>query len=87
MSVPNQEFIEKAVVATDAIASAGKLNPRQAERFIDFVIDETMLTKSGIRTVRFRNESWDVDKINVASRVAVPAAEAADPLLRRGETP
>lgn len=86
MSTANQEFINKAVITTDAIASAGGLNPAQANRFIDFVVDETRLAATGIRTERFLNEKWDVDKINVANRVALAAAEAADPGRRRGVT-
>jgi len=80
----NQTYIEKAVVTTDALSAAGKLNEAQANRFIDFVIDETGLKDSGVRIVRFRNEKWEVDKINVANRVAVALEEATDPGLRRG---
>jgi hypothetical protein len=84
MSVPNQEYLEKAAITTDAIASAGKLNEEQAEKFIDFIMDETGLAQAGVRTVTFRNEKWEVDKIGVANRVAVAAEEAKDPAVRRG---
>ena len=81
----NPELIEKATITTAAIASAGKLNPAQADRFLDYVVDESQM--AGIsRIVRFRNEQMDVDKITVADRVAVPKAEAADPGVRRGVT-
>lgn len=81
----NQELIEKATVTTAALASAGKLNAAQADRFLDYVVDESQM--AGIsRIVRFRNEQMDVDKINVADRVAVPKPEAADPGVRRGVT-
>lgn len=81
----NAELIEKATVTTAALASAGKLNPAQADRFLDFVIDETQM-RGMSRIVRFRNEQMDIDKINVADRVALPKAEAADPGVRRGVT-
>lgn len=81
----NAELIEKATVTTAALASAGKLNPVQADRFLDYVIDETQM-KGLSRIVRFRNEQADIDKINVADRVAVPKPEAADPGVRRGVT-
>lgn len=81
----NAELIEKATVTTAALASAGKLNPMQSDRFLDYVIDETQM-KGIARIVRFRNEQADLDKINVANRVAVPKAEAADPGVRRGVT-
>ncbi len=87
MATSNQSFHEKAVITTDAIASAGKLNPQQADRFIDYVIDETQLLKmSGVRTVRFRNESWEIDKIGLGERVALPHSEASDSGIRNGVT-
>lgn len=87
MTTPNQDFINKAVVTTDAIASAGKLNPQQAKMFIDYVVDETGLLKTpGVRVARFRNESWEVDKIGLSNRVAVPHTEAADPGVRNAVT-
>lgn len=81
----NAELIEKATVTTAALASAGKLNPAQSDKFLDFVFDETQMTGLS-RIIRFRNEQTDIDKINVANRVAVPKAEAADPGVRRGVT-
>lgn len=81
----NEELIAKAVITTDALAAAGKLNPAQATRFIDYIIDETVL-KNNARVVKFRNESLEIDKIGVGRRVAFPATEAQDPGLRRGVT-
>lgn len=83
----NQEFLQKAAITTDAIASAGKLNPEQAQKFVDYVFDQTSLASlAGVRKVNFRNETWEVDKISVADRVAVPHTEAGDPLVRNGVT-
>jgi len=81
--ISNEELVQKATIVADNLASAGKLNAAQADRFIDYVIDETIL-KQNARTVRFRNESLDIDKIGVGNRVAVPKSEAADPQVRRG---
>jgi len=78
------ELIEKAAITTDAIAAAGGLSPLQADRFLDFVFDETQLKALGVRTVKFSREKMLIEKINVANRVAVAADEAADPGLRRG---
>jgi len=78
----NKELVEKAVVTTDALAAAGKLNPEQADRFIDYVIDVTKL-KGMARIVRFKPEQYDIDKIGVGQRVTVPKAEATDPGVRR----
>jgi|GEM_PF-443143 len=79
----NQELIQKAVITTADLAAAGKLNPVQADRFIDFVIDVTELAGS-VRVVRFRNEDMNIDKIGVGQRVTVPKAEAVDPGRRYG---
>ena len=81
--ISNEELVQKAVVTADALAAAGKLNDAQSDRFIDFVVDETVL-KNNARMVRFRNENLDIDKIGIGSRVAMPKAEAQDPGLRRG---
>lgn len=83
MGISNEELVQKAVITTDALAAAGKLNPAQSDKFIDYVIGETVL-KENARTVRFRNESLEIDKIGVGRRVAYPKAEAQDPGLRRG---
>lgn len=82
-NVSNEELVRKAVVTTDALAASGKLNPAQSERFIDYVIQETVL-KDNARVVRFRNETLEIDKIGIGRRVAMPKSEAADPALRRG---
>ncbi len=79
----NEELVRKAVIATDALASQGKLNTAQSDKFIDYVIDVTGL-KNNARVVRFRNEDLNIDKIGVGKRVAMPAAEATAPTGRRG---
>jgi hypothetical protein len=81
----NEEMIQKAVITTDALATAGKLNPVQSDQFIDFVVDVTQL-KNNVRVVRFRNETMQIDKIGVGARVTVPKAEAQSPQVRRGVT-
>lgn len=87
MTVSNSQLLRilarKGLITTDDIGSAGKLNPVQADRFIDFVIDVTGL-KDMSRIVRFRNEQMDIDKIGVGRRVTVPKREAQDPGVRRG---
>ncbi len=82
MAISNEELVQKAVITADALASAGKLNPAQSDRFIDFVVDETVL-KDNARVVRFRNETLEIDKIGIGRRAAVPKAEATDPGVRR----
>lgn len=85
MTITNEELVEKAVIATDALASAGKLNDAQSDKFLDYVFDETSL-KNDARTVRFRNENMVIDKIGIGRRAAMAAAEATDPGRRRSVT-
>lgn len=85
MGITNEELVQKAITAADDLATNGKLNAAQANRFIDYVVDETVLSNNA-RVVRFRNEDLDIDKIGVGSRVAVAKAEAKDPGVRRGIT-
>lgn len=82
MKMTNEEILQKAAITTAEIASAGRLNDAQADRFIDFVIDVTGL-QGRVRVVRFRNDKMDIDKIGVGKRVAVPKKEAVDPGVRR----
>lgn len=82
----NEELILKARIETSAIATAGKLNPEQANQFITYLYDMTML-KGSARLVRFTNESMQIDKLAVHTRVAVPKVEARSVQLRRGVTP
>ena len=83
MTQPNEELVQKAIITTDALAASGKLYPKQADKFIDYVIDETVL-KDNARVVKFTNETLDIDKIGLGQRAAMPATEAVDPGLRRG---
>lgn len=89
MSISNEQLIQvmlqKGLITSGDLANGGKLNPKQADRFIDFVIDETGLDKMA-RIERFRNEQMQIDKIGVGRRVTVPATEARDPAVRRGIT-
>lgn len=82
----NKELVEKAVIsAANTLASSGKLNPAQADRFLDYVFDESKLSKMA-RLVKFRNESYEIDKIGLGTRAAMPKSEAVDPGRRRGVT-
>lgn len=81
----NQEFLERAAIVTDALVAYGKLNPEQGERFVDYVFDESVL-KDFVRMEKFRSSDKYIEKIGVGRRVAVAAAEAADPQVRRGVT-
>jgi hypothetical protein len=81
--ISNEELVQKAIITADSLATAGKLNTAQSDKFIDYVVDQTVL-KNNARIVRFTNESLDIDKIGIGRRAAMPKAEAVDPGLRRG---
>lgn len=83
MTVTNEDLVQKALVTTDALAASGKLNPAQADKFIDYVFDLTGL-RNNARTLKFRNEDLVIDKIGVGRRAAMPATEAVSPSTRRG---
>lgn len=79
-------MVKKGLITTGDLAAGGKLNPAQADKFIDYVIDLTGLRQMS-RVIRFRNEQLVIDKLGVGRRVTVPAEEAKDPGVRRGVTP
>ena len=81
----NEEVVNKAIITADALATQGKLSDAQSDRFIDYVVDESVL-KNNARIVRFRNENLIIDKIGIGRRAAVPKVEARDPGMRRGVT-
>jgi hypothetical protein len=79
----NEELVNKAITAAEDLVAGGKLNDVQSDMFIDFVIDVTEL-RGSTRTVRFRAENLNIDKIGVGQRVTVPKEEARDPGFRAG---
>lgn len=79
----NEELIQKAITAAEALATSGKLNPAQADKFIDYVVDESVM-KDNARIVRFRNEELHIDKIGIGKRVMYPATEYVAPQHRSG---
>jgi hypothetical protein len=82
--IANEDLVQKAVVTTNDIAAAGRLNAKQSDQFIDYVVDMSGL-KNNARVVRVSTD-WEIDKIGIGTRVAMPKAEATAPSLRRGVT-
>ena len=83
MTTQSQTELAKAIQTTESIASAGKMNPKQANTFLDYVFDLSML-KGNVRQERFRNERMEIDEVTLGQRVAMSHAEASDPQKRRG---
>jgi HK97 family phage major capsid protein len=73
-----EELLEK-VLNTTAIGAAGGgiLKPEQANRFIDYMWDESALT-SMVRRVRMNNPTVEIDKVAVGRRLAKKATEGVD---------
>lgn len=74
----NNELLQK-VIDTTLIGSGGGgiLAPEQADRFIDYMIDQTVLVKE-CRVVRMNAPTREVDKIAVGTRIARKATENVD---------
>lgn len=73
-----EELLEK-VLTTTAIGAAGGgiLKPEQANKFIDYMWDETALT-GFVRKVKMNNPTAEIDKIAVGRRLARKASEGVD---------
>jgi hypothetical protein len=81
-----EDLLNKSVIEANDLASAGELNAEEAEKFLDYVIDETAL-KSSARVIKIRKgDKWRVNKIGVGRRNAVRAEAGVDPGIRRGIT-
>lgn len=75
----SRDLLEK-VVSTTAIGAGGGgiLNAKQANRFIDFVVDQSVLLQSAVRVVRMVEPTQDIDKVNIGSRILRKATESVD---------
>ncbi len=69
MKPSTREVIRKADIAVSNLSSdGGYLNPMQANRFIDLIIDEPTIFNS-IRTVRMTAPQMKIEKIGFGSRI------------------
>lgn len=79
------ELLEKVIRTTEigdigagsGPSTGGLLKPAQADRFIDYMFDETVLG-SQVRTFRMRENEQEVDRIAVGQRIVRKATEAVD---------
>jgi hypothetical protein len=75
-----EEILAKANEVTTSVvgnASGGLLNAEQANRFIDFVVDQSNLMRNS-RVVRMRTPTMEIDKVSVGSRLMRKATEATN---------
>ena len=78
-----KDMVEKSLIDSTALATAGKLNPEQVDRYVTSMVDMTQL-KGNVRIVRFRPEQYYIEKLGIGTRVSLPAAEATATSIRRG---
>jgi len=65
----SNELLEKVIRTTEVGAGGGGLlNAEQADRFIDYMWDATVLG-SQVRTIRMRSTEVDIDKVGVGERL------------------
>lgn len=82
----SNELLEKVLTtSTVGAGSGGLLNPEQANRFIDYMWDATVLGPQ-VRTIRMRSEVVDIDKVGVGTRLMRGASEATDTGVNAGAT-
>lgn len=77
-----QKVIETTTVGAD---NGGLLKPEQSNRFIDYMFDATILTRTA-RTIRMRADTTEIDKVGVGERLMVLATEADGTFANSGAT-
>jgi hypothetical protein len=80
MMATQEEILSKANEVTTGVvgaASGGILKPTQSNRFLDFVVDQSVLMQNA-RVVRMRAPSMEIDKMAVGTRLLRKATEAVN---------
>ena len=73
----NVEAIEKAIDTT-VLNDGGKLQPEQANKFIDFMVDESVILKE-IQFRRMKAPEAKLDMLDISKRIVRAAAEGTTP--------
>lgn len=75
----SNELLEKVIVSTEIgnPAGSGLLAPDQANQFIDYMWDATVLG-SQVRTIRMRSTEQEIERMGVGQRLLRGAVEAVD---------
>jgi len=73
------ELLQKVIVSTDigSPAGSGLLAPEQANQFIDYMWDATVLGGQ-VRQIRMRSNEMEIDRIGVGKHLLRAAVEAVD---------
>ncbi len=73
----SNELLEKVITSTQLGAQGGNLKPQQANRFIDYVVDNTLLLKE-CRVERMGASVTELDRMHIGQRLVRVATEAVD---------
>lgn len=75
----DNNLLEKVIVSTEIgnPAGSGLLSPEQANTFIDYMWDATVIGNQ-VRTIRMRSTEMEIDRIGVGQRLLRAATEAVD---------
>jgi len=73
----SRELLEKVVSTTVIGDGGGLMNAKQANRFIDYVVDQSVLIQDS-RVVRMVEPTQDINKVNIGSRIVRKATENVD---------
>lgn len=80
MATQNEILLKANEVTTSVVGASntsGILKPAQANRFIDFVVDQSVVMQNS-RFVRMRTPDQDIDKLAVGTRLLAAATEVTD---------
>lgn len=74
----SRDLLEKVINTTQIGAGTGGiLKPRQANRFIDYLFDQSVLMKTA-RIVRMNAPTVEIDKVDIGQRIMRKATEGTD---------
>jgi hypothetical protein len=74
----SRDLLEKVINTTQIGAGGGGiLKPRQANRFIDYLFDQSVLMKTA-RIVRMNAPTVEIDKVDIGQRIMRKATEGTD---------
>lgn len=82
----SNELLQKVITTTHLGGETGRdglLEPEQADRFISYMWDATVLG-SQVRTIRMKSDTVELDRIGVGKRLLRAATEAVDDGLNVG---
>lgn len=83
---PLKELVEKNVSASTIDSTtlpASVMNRQQANKFVDLVVDESVLLKSGVRVVRVNHPKGQINRLDLAEIATEGAATVSTPTNRK----